>query len=67
MSVAYSKETGTHTFTCERNGCGFQSNGWTSETQAELRGDQHYGEHDGKGLMPELIEFEASVGYERSE
>ena len=66
MSVTYRKETGTHSFECERNGCEFQSNGWLTETQADQRGDQHYAEHDGAGLMPELIEFEQSVGFERS-
>jgi len=67
MSVNYNKETGTHTFACERNGCGFESRGWVTESQAETRGDQHYGEHDGKGLMQELVEFESQVGFERSE
>ena len=47
--------------------CGWFSRGWDNEEQAQARADQHANEHETGELMPELVEFEQSVGFERAE
>lgn len=51
-------------YICPR--CGFITNGWDTQEQADARGEQHINEHETGELMQDLLSFEASVGFVRS-
>lgn len=54
-------------FECEVPKCGFTSRGWHTEEAAEARGAEHMNEHVTGELMTELVAFEQSVGFVRSD
>ena len=58
-------DAGQADFTCDVPRCGWASFAWDTPEQAAARGVQHQNEHDTGELMPELTEFEASVGFVR--
>jgi len=58
---------GKHDFVCEVPRCGFVSLAWDTKENASSRGVQHQLEHDTGEAMPELKDFEAMVGFERTE
>ena len=45
--------------------CGFQTSGWDTQEQADLRIAEHLKEHETGEPMRELIEFEQAVGFKR--
>ena len=65
MSVVLNGEK--YDFECDAPGCGFASREWPDESMATTRGDQHYNEHVTGEPMTELIEFEQSVGFVRTD
>ena len=65
MSVVLNGEK--YDFECDAPGCGFASREWPDESMATTRGDQHYNEHVTGEPMVELIEFEQSVGFVRTD
>lgn len=65
--MAVINEGDKHTFVCDEPRCGWRSIGWDTPEQASARGDQHFAEHATGELMQELTEFEASVGFIRTE
>lgn len=40
----------------------FSSKGWPSKKAATARGEQHFAEHKGEGVMPPLHEFRKEQG-----